>query len=87
MIIGSGIIIALIALGILFLIGLFNKKIECLVRIIFFYLRKIRINRRNMRKLPKTARKIFPVLKGQRGRGLMRIKIFKNYQNSQEAQN
>jgi len=87
MIIGSSLIIALITLGLLFLIGLFNKKIERLVRIIFFYLRKIRFNRRNMRKLPKTARKIFPVLKRPRGRGLMRIKIFKNYQNGREAQN
>jgi len=81
MLIGSGIILAALILGLLFLIGIFNKKIAKLARVILFYIKRLRLNRKNMAKLPKTAKKIYPVLmSGPRGRGLFRKKISKNYE-------
>ncbi len=47
------------------------------MKMIFFYLRQLRANRKNFKKLPKTAKKFYPVLR--RRRGLFLSKLFQNY--------
>ncbi|MFA5130940.1 MAG: hypothetical protein WC467_00775 [Patescibacteria group bacterium] len=71
------IIIALLLLFIFWFIGLFNKKVDGNVKVIFFNLGRQRVNRVNLRKLPETVRRLrFIILKR---RGLFLKLIFKNY--------
>lgn len=77
MITGS-IIILLVSLFILFsIIGLFHKPIGEWMAVIRFYLKKIRANKKNLKKLPKTVKKFYRVLRYHRS--LFKLKLFKNF--------
>jgi len=83
MITGSILLLLICALIIFKIIGIFNKKIGNLMKVIFFYLWRLRANKKNLKKLPHSARKIYPVLK--RRRSLFIKKLFKNYQNQNQS--
>lgn len=82
MISGSILILIVCTLIIFKIIGIFNKKIGNLMKVIFFYLWRLRVNKNNLKKLPHSARKIYPVLK--RRRSLFIKKLFKNYQSNSQ---
>jgi hypothetical protein len=48
---------------ILSLIEPFNKRVKKWMHVLRFYLSRLKINRRNLEKLPRTARKFWPVLR------------------------
>jgi len=83
MIIGS-IVILLLSLFILFsAIGLFNKPVRKWMAVIRFYLTKLRANRKNFKKLPKTAKKFYPVLRHRRS--LFKLKLLKNFHHHKKV--
>jgi len=82
MITGSFLILLICALILFKIIGIFNKKIGNLMKVIFFYLWRLRVSKDNLKKLPRSARKIYPVLK--RRRSLFIKKLFKNYQSNSQ---
>lgn len=82
MVTGSLFILMIIAVLLFSLIGLFNKKIGDLMKVIFFYLRSLRPSRKNFLKLPITVRKFYPVLR--RRRGLLLKKLFARYHRHRE---
>ena len=57
----------------------FNKRVRKWMRVARFYIRRLRATRRNLRKLPKTARKLWPVLKQKRAFKLFRLKLLQTY--------
>ncbi len=57
----------------------FNKRIRRWMRVFRFYLKNIRINRRNLKKFPRTARKIWPILRKKRGFIFFKTKVLANY--------
>jgi len=63
----------ILALLLFSFIGLFNKKIGEVMKVIFFYLRHLRPSRKNFLKLPITARKFYPVLRRRRGLFLKKL--------------
>ncbi len=71
------IIIALLLLFIFWFIGLFNKRVDGNVKVIFFNLGRQRVNRVNLKKLPTTIKRLFFVLMTRR-RLFLKL-IFKNY--------
>ncbi len=83
MIIGSVSILIILAFILFSIIGIFNKKIGRFMRMITFYLKNLRLTKRNITKLPKTAKKIYPVLR--RRRTLFIIKLFQNYQKNKKT--
>ncbi len=83
MISGSIFILVICTLILFRIIGIFNKKIGNLMKVIFFYLWRLRANKKNLKKLPRSAQKIYPVLK--RRRTLFIKKLFRNYQNHNQA--
>lgn len=64
---------------ILSLVEPFNKKVRKWMRVARFYLGRLKATRHNLRKLPKTVRKIWPVLKKPRAFSLFKLKLLKNY--------
>ena len=84
MISGPILILALITLLLFSIVGLFNKRIGNIMNVIYFYLRRLRANRQNFRKLPISLRKFFTVLRYKRSRRLFLRKIFKRYHRHRE---
>ncbi len=82
MIAGSMLIFIILAFILFSIIGIFNKKIGRFMRMIIFYLKNLRLTKRNIYKLPKTAKKIYPVLR--RRRTLFINKLFQNYQKNKK---
>ncbi len=83
----TGLILLIFMLIIFSIIGLFHRKTGKLMRVVFFYLRRLRANRRNIKKFPSIIRKFFPVLRRRRGRGLFLKKIFENYRKNKFQKN
>lgn len=83
MVIGTVSILIILAFILFSLIGIFNKKIGRFMRMITFYLKNLRPTKRNIYKLPKTAKKIYPVLR--RRRTLFISKLFRNYQKNKKT--
>jgi len=84
MITGSILILIILAFILFSIIGVFNKKIGRFMKMITYYLKSLRLTKRNILKLPKTAKKFYPVLR--RRRRLLVIKLFKNYQKKQKTE-
>lgn len=57
----------------------FHQGVRKWMQVLRFYVKRLRINKRNLYKLPKTAGKAWPVLKQKRGFNLFKIKLLKNY--------
>ena len=86
MLIGSAALLIACILVVFSIIGLFNKRIGKGVRVMFFYVRRLRANRKNMRKLRRTARKAYRVLRRSRSRQSFLKKVFANYHNHKDLQ-
>ncbi len=82
MITGLTIIALLCAFIIFSFIGLFHGPIGKWMEVIRFYLRGLRPTHRNLKKLPKTSRQFYFVLRHRRG--LLKIKLFKNFHQNRE---
>jgi len=82
MITGSILILIILAFILFSIIGVFNKKIGQFMKMVTYYLKNLRLTKRNIVKLPKTAKKIYPVLR--RRRSLFVIKLFQNYQKNKK---
>ena len=83
MIISAITILVLLALLVGYIIGLFHKRTDGVMKIIFFYLRHLRPNPSNFRKLPKTAKKA-PLIIRHRGKLLWR-KMSERYHVHKQA--
>ncbi len=83
MIISAITILVLLALLVGYIIGLFHKRTDGVMKIIFFYLRRLRPTRPNLKKLPKTAKKAPPVIR-QKGKLLWR-KMSGRYQGHKQT--
>lgn len=83
MVTGSILILIICTLILFWIIGLFNKKIGDLMKVVFFYLKRLRVTRQNLKRLPKTVKKIYPVLKHRPT--LLINKLNKNYRTNQQS--
>lgn len=81
-------VIVLSLLTILFivlsLVEPFNKRVRKWMRVARFYLSRLKATRHNLRKLPKTARKVWPVLKKKRAFNLFKLKLLKTYHHHKQ---
>jgi|GEM_PF-2196842 len=84
MIAGSILVLIILAFILFSVIGIFNKKIGRFMKMITYYLKNLRLTKRNIVKLPKTAKKFYPVLR--RRRRLFVIKLFQNYQKNKKQE-
>lgn len=57
----------------------FHRGVKKWMNVLRFYLRRLRINQRTLRKLPKTVSKAWPVLRQKRAFKLFKLKLLKNY--------
>lgn len=80
MIIGSILFLTICTFILFSIIGVFHKKVGRIMKMINFYIIRLRLTRRNINKLPKTAKKFYPVLRHRRG--LFLKKLFQNYQKN-----
>jgi hypothetical protein len=83
MITGSILLLIIFTLILFSIIGIFNKKIGNIMKVVFFYLKRLQANKKNLKKLPRSVRKIYPVLK--RRRSLFIKKLFENYRSRNKS--
>ncbi len=82
MITGITIIALLCAFIIFSFIGLFHGPIGKWMEVVRFYLMELRPTTANFKKLPKTGRQFYSVLRNRRG--LLKIILFKNFHENRE---
>ena len=83
MIITIVLILAFFALLIFWLIGLFDKKIGRNVSVILFHLKRLRVTRKNVRKIRRQTRQAKRIMRRQKF-GLLWKKLRNSYQNNQD---
>lgn len=74
------VVLAALALGIMFVVGLFNKRINGHANLIVGLIRTLEISRKNARRLPSRVKLLFKIWPHKRG--LLFLKIRKRLKNN-----
>lgn len=76
----SSIVLIMFSLGVGYLIGLFHKQTGRNMKLVFFYVRRVEMTRKNLQKIPQTLKRILTVLRKRRP--LLLLKMRKKYREA-----